>query len=104
MWLRCRVALPDEKYVVLTVGDASTRARLVPLSDGRLGVCPDQDIEADGRAAGENYIARLTTEQVADIERFINTEAKRYGVGIDRPVRVDLYPEVHDRPPSHAPD
>ena len=51
VWLRCRVALADEKYVVLTVADATTRARLVPLSDGRLGVCPD-DGHRRGRAGG----------------------------------------------------
>ncbi len=39
----------DEKYVVLTVADATTRARLVPLSDGRLGLWPADDIDADGR-------------------------------------------------------
>jgi hypothetical protein len=45
------VAIADEKYVVLTVGDATSRARLVPLSDGRLGVCPaGSDLAADGRA------------------------------------------------------
>ena len=44
------MALADEKYVVLTVADASTRARLVLLSDGRLGVCPDDDVDADGQA------------------------------------------------------
>ena len=66
-----------------------------------IGVFP---INADGREAGENYIAALATAQIADIERFINSEANRYGVGIDRPVRVDLYPEVRERPPAHALD
>lgn len=43
------MALADEKYVVLTVGDATSRARLVPLSDGRLGVCPADRLDADGQ-------------------------------------------------------
>jgi hypothetical protein len=44
------VALADEKYVVLTVAAASTRARLVPLSDGRLGLWPVPDLDVDGLA------------------------------------------------------
>ncbi len=45
------MAIADQKYVVLTVGDATSRARLVPLSDGRLGVCPaGSELAADGRA------------------------------------------------------
>jgi hypothetical protein len=43
------VVIADEKYVVLTVADATTQARLVPLSDGRLGLCPADEIDADGQ-------------------------------------------------------
>ncbi len=39
---------------MLTVADATTRARVVPLSDGRLGLCPADDpaddLAADGQA------------------------------------------------------
>jgi hypothetical protein len=49
------VAIADEKYVVLATrppsGDpATTRARLVPLSDGRIGLWPEYDVVADGQA------------------------------------------------------
>lgn len=57
----------------------------------------------DGGPAGR-YVAGLTPEAVADIERFINREAREYGVAIERPVRVDLYPEVTEPPPSRDPD
>jgi hypothetical protein len=43
------VVIADEKYVVLTVADVTTRARLVQLSDGRLGLWPADDIKADGQ-------------------------------------------------------
>jgi hypothetical protein len=47
------VRIADEKYVVLAtcppVGDpVTTRARLVPLSDGRLGLWPAADVVSDG--------------------------------------------------------
>src|SRR6186713_651566 len=66
-----------------------------------IGVFP---INADGGEAGANYLASLTTDKLADIERFINTEAHGYGTELDRPVRVDLYPEVHEQPPSRPLD
>jgi hypothetical protein len=54
VWFRGRVAIADEKYVVLATrprsGDsATTRARLVPLSDGRIGLWPEYDVVADGQ-------------------------------------------------------
>jgi hypothetical protein len=63
-----------------------------------IGVFP---VNADDGEAGERYISSLTTQDLADIERFINGEAHRYRVGIERPVRVDLYPEVKEKPPQH---
>jgi hypothetical protein len=55
----------------------------------------------EGGDAGRQYIADLSTADVADIESFINREARRYGVQLDRPVRVDLYPTVAEKPPEH---
>lgn len=66
-----------------------------------IGVFP---VNADGAAAGRDYIAALDPPRVADIERFINEEARRHGVTLTRPVRVDLYPEVFERPPDREPD
>ena len=61
-----------------------------------IGVFP---INAEDSGVSGRYIEGLSTESIADIERFINREAKRRGVGIDRPVRVDLYPDVTEKPP-----
>jgi len=66
-----------------------------------IGVFP---LDADGTEAGARYVAGLTQEKFADIERFINSQAKAYGIEIERPVRVDLYPAVAEQPPQHAPD
>jgi hypothetical protein len=49
-------------------------------------------------------VADLEQGDVADIERFINGQAKAYGVEIARPVRVDLYPSVGELPPQRAAD
>jgi hypothetical protein len=61
-------------------------------------------INADGTEVSTRYLAGLTPEKIVDIERFINGQAKAYGVETARPVRVDLYPPVAERPPPHAPD
>jgi hypothetical protein len=66
-----------------------------------IGVFP---INADDGEAGDSYIRSLTPEQVADIERFINEEAHEYGIALDRPVRIELYPEVREKPPLHDAD
>jgi hypothetical protein len=65
-----------------------------------IGVFPIDD--ADSEVARE-YIARLSAEQIADVERFLNRESRRYGIPIARPVRVDLYPAVEEKPPERAP-
>jgi hypothetical protein len=66
-----------------------------------VGVFP---INADDGTVAGAYIDSLTADNFADIERFINGEAHRYGIGIDRPVRVELYAPVAEKPPQHDPD
>jgi hypothetical protein len=82
------VAIADERYVVLTVADATTRARLVPLSDGRLGLSPSEDIDADGQAVtlGVDDASSPAVRGTADVVRsgraFDETRAKirrKYG-------------------------
>jgi hypothetical protein len=62
-----------------------------------IGVFPIDDA---GNEVTRDYIARLSVDHVADIEQFLNREAHRYGVAIARPVRVDLYPPVAEKPPE----
>ena len=66
-----------------------------------IGVFPIDDA---GNEVTRDYIARLSADHVADIEQFLNREAHRYGITIDRPVRVDLYPPVEEKPPERASD
>jgi hypothetical protein len=64
-----------------------------------IGVFP---VNAESSNATADYIASLTPRDVAEIERFINREAKEFGIALDRPVRVDLFPEVKEPPPELA--
>jgi hypothetical protein len=62
-----------------------------------VGVFP---INAAADAATARYLSGLDASDLLDIEEFINREARRHGVGIARPVRVELYPLVKERPPE----
>jgi hypothetical protein len=66
-----------------------------------IGVFPVDDA---GNEVTREYIGRLSTDRIADIEQFLNREARRYGITIARPVRVDLYPAVEEKPPERASD
>jgi len=66
-----------------------------------IGVFP---INAEASPAAGSYIASLNNADLADIERFINSEARRHGITLARPVRVDLYPEVREQPPPRSPN
>src|SRR5581483_8326116 len=61
-----------------------------------VGIFP---INGDGSAVSERYVSSLTTEDFAAIETFFTDEAHRYGVAIERPVRVELYPSPAEKPP-----
>jgi hypothetical protein len=65
-----------------------------------IGVFP---VNGDGSAVAARYVDGLQVEDFASIESFFTQEASRYGVKVDRPVRVDLYPSPRELPPSLAP-
>ncbi len=66
-----------------------------------IGVFPIDEAE---NPVARAYIERLSAERIADIEEFLNQEAHEYGIAIARPVRVELYPPVLERPPERAAD
>jgi hypothetical protein len=66
-----------------------------------IGIFP---LNGDGSEVAARYIDGLKVEDFASIETFFAQEASRYGVKVDRPVRVDLYPSSRELPPSLAPN
>jgi hypothetical protein len=67
----------------------------------RVGVFPIAETDDE---VTHNYIARLSAASVTDIEQFLNLEARRHGVAIARPVSVELYRPVEEKPPERAAD
>ena len=66
-----------------------------------VGIFPVDESE---NPVARDYIADLSPKRIADVEAFLNEEARGYGIGISRPVSVELYPPVLERPPERAAD
>jgi hypothetical protein len=66
-----------------------------------VGIYP---LNADGTATAEQYIDALSVKDFAPIESFFAREAHRYGVPLDEPVHIELYPQGDSLPPALAPD
>jgi hypothetical protein len=62
-----------------------------------VGIFPIDDA---GNEVAREYIHALSVDRIAEIEQFLNDEARRFGVVIARPVRVQLYPVVKEAPPT----
>ena len=56
-------------------------------------------LAADSQPVTRDYIDTLTTQQFVDIERFMERETGRYGVNINRPIRIDIGLPVTGQPP-----
>jgi hypothetical protein len=66
-----------------------------------VGVFPVDD--AADTVPGD-YLRKLKDSDLVDIEAFFAEEAERYGLAIEQPVRVMLYPAVSESPPHRDPD
>lgn len=60
-------------------------------------------VNGDGEAATARYVAGLTRERFTDIEDFFEREADAWGVRMERPVHVELYPPLEALPPLLEP-
>jgi len=66
-----------------------------------IGVFP---VNGDRTAATDAYIGELSPMRFAAIESFFRREAGAFGLPIERPVRVILFPQVAEPPPALAAD
>ena len=100
MWRKVRIAI---LLLVLGVAAWSNWYDRLSTTDWDetlyIGVFP---VDEASNAVAHDYIGHLTANHIADIEKFLNEEARGYGIGIARPVRVELYPPVAEPPPERA--
>ena len=67
----------------------------------RVGAFP---VSADGSAVAASYIAALGVAQLQPVSDFIAREAHRYGVTINEPIDIKLYPPLAKAPPALDPE
>ena len=60
-------------------------------------------INGDGSAASERYIDGLAGTGFLSLESFFDTEAKRYGVTLERPIRFAHGAQIRELPPMLEP-
>jgi hypothetical protein len=65
-----------------------------------VGIFP---LNGDGTLQAQRYIEGLSVKDFAGIENFFAHEAHRYGVKLEQPVHVELYPEGSQLPPALPP-
>jgi hypothetical protein len=61
-------------------------------------------INGDGSPASERYINELAGTDFLSLESFFETEAKRYGLALERPVRFAHGAQIRELPPMLEPD
>jgi hypothetical protein len=101
MWKSIRIAL---LLLVLAAVATHTWLDRVATQSWReplwVGIFP---LNGDGSAQAQQYIQGLTVKDFAGIEDFFAREGQRYGLKIEEPVHVELYPQGSQLPPEIDP-
>ena len=65
-----------------------------------VGVFP---VSADASPVTGDYVANLDQGKIDGVRDFVTAEARRYGVGVEDPIELRLYPIVASAPPALEP-
>jgi hypothetical protein len=57
-------------------------------------------VSADASPATARYLAQLDQGKIDEVGAFVGAEGRRYGVGIDEPIALKLYPTLTSPPPA----
>ncbi len=57
-------------------------------------------LNADGSPQAQRYIDELSAADFASIETFFGREAQRFGLPLEQPIHVELYPQGRQLPPQ----
>ena len=101
MWRLLRISL---LLLVLAIVVSQTWLDRIKTTSWRqtlwVGIYP---LNGDGSSVSDRYIGALTAENFTDIERFFAAQAHEYGISLETPVHVALYPQPTALPPLLAP-
>jgi hypothetical protein len=98
VWRKIRIAI---LLVILAIAAWTTWYDRLSTTDWDetlyVGVFPIDDAVS---ATARDYVQALSEDRIAEIEQFLNDEAREFGITTARPVRVQLYPVVLEPPPA----
>ncbi len=57
-------------------------------------------VSADASPATARYLEQLDLGKIKEVDEFLRGEARRYGVGVDEPIELKLYPTLAVAPPA----
>jgi len=57
-------------------------------------------VSADASPVTADYVARLDQRKIDEVGDFVRAEARRYGVGVDEPIELELYQPLAAAPPA----
>jgi hypothetical protein len=60
-------------------------------------------VSADGSPATARYLAQLDQRKIDAVADFLKAQARRYGMAIEEPVELTLYPTLSSPPPTLEP-
>ena len=101
MWKSVRVGILLSVLAVVASNAWLERHRAASWRDSLyVGIFP---VAADPGPAVRDYVASLTPEAFLPLEAFFAREARRHGLALERPFRVELYPPVATPPPAAPP-
>ena len=100
MWRTIRIAILTAILAIVAGGAWLDQRRTTSWEyTVRIGAFP---VNADGSAAAAGYIAALTTADLQPVSDYVTSEAHRYGVAIETPIGIKLYPALRELPPEPA--
>ena len=60
-------------------------------------------VSADASPVTADYLSRLNQDKIDEVSDFLKSEARHYGVGVDEPIELQLYPILATAPPALDP-
>jgi hypothetical protein len=102
VWKHIRILLLLMVLAAVAIGTWRDRVRTQSWQQTLwVGIFP---LNGDGTAQAQRYIDNLKVEDFTAIEDFFAREAHRYGLKIEQPLHVELYPPGSELPPALEPD
>jgi hypothetical protein len=102
MWRNIRLAILVGILLFVAVGSWLDQHRATGWQyTVRIGAFP---VSADGSAVAAAYIGALDAARLQPVSDFVAHEAHRYGVAIDEPINIKLYPAMASAPPILDPE